>query len=604
VQRVDRRGSEASVTVTPAEQRVSASALIESVGQGVHDVLAAPAVLDILPEVLPPIARLLQVDRVVILAQRQERASRGADMLFRWEAPDLPSSHERGRRMMVAIEAADRNWGHIVYDGSHAGPGWGADEQRLLRLFGQVVGAALMRERSLDDNRNADARIERLARSDALTGLANRVIFGDRLRHAFAAARRGAHGFAVLYLDLDHFKEINDTLGHTAGDKLLQQVASRLRHSTRETDVIARIGGDEFAVLQAEVQDSSVAGRLAEKLIATLSAPYMVDGNDLRVGASVGIAVYEAHVSDPDSLLVQADQALYRAKDSGRGGYRYYSDEIDHEAHAQLALAKELREGLGRSELELRYQPQVELATGRIVGMEALLRWHHPTRGSLLPEDFLPVAEKFGIMPALGRWTLDQACRQMAHWLEEGLAVPMVAVNVSLTQIKMGAEFVRQVRDTLERWHLRPDYLELDVTELLLARATLAYSDTLQELRRLGVSIAIDDFGAKYSSLNYLRTYQVNRLKIARGMVAAAAVEPGSSAMVRAILSLAGALGVEVVAEGVETEEQRSLLVNAGPATQGQGFYYSRAVPAEETVRMLRLGVVPPAPEGEDREPR
>jgi diguanylate cyclase (GGDEF)-like protein len=590
---VDRRGSEASTTVAPAGQ-VAASILIERVGQAVHDVLAAPAVLMALPGVLPGLSRLLRIDRLLILSQRRERASRGTDLLFRWEAPDLSIVRGRGRRALFPIEAAGRTWGHVVYHACRDNVEWDADEQRLLKLFGEVIGAALMRERSLDENRSAAARIERLARSDALTGLANRVIFGDRLRHAFAAARRGARGFAVLYLDLDHFKEINDTLGHTAGDKLLQQVASRLRHSTRETDVIARLGGDEFAVLQAEMDDSSVAGRMAEKLIATLSAPYMIDGSDLRVGASVGIAVYDAHVSDPETLLVQADQALYRAKDSGRGSYRFYSDEIDHEAHAQVALARELRDGLAREELEVRYQPQVELASGRIVGMEALLRWNHPSRGQLLPEDFLPVAEKFGIMQSLGRWILDQSCRQMARWREERLPVSQVAVNISLSQIKMGAEFVRDVRETLERWHLHPENLELDVTELLLARATLSQSDTLDELRRLGVSIAIDDFGAQYSSLNYLRTYQVNRLKIARGMVAAAAVEPGSSAMIRAILSLAGALGVDVVAEGVETEEQRALLVNASATAQGQGFYYSRAVAADETVRLLRAGIVPP----------
>jgi len=569
--------------------------LIERVGQAVHEVLAASAVLTALPSVLPGVARLLRIDRFRILSQRRERASRGADMLFRWEAADLPAAQVRGHRLVVTIEAAGRKWGHVVYDECRGRAQWDQDEHRLLKLFGEVVGAALMRERSLDDNRSAAARIERLARSDALTGLANRVIFGDRLRHAFAAARRGAHTFAVLYLDLDHFKEINDTLGHTAGDKLLQQVASRLRHSTRETDVIARLGGDEFAVLQAEVQDASVAGRMAEKLIATLSAPYMIEGNDLRVGASVGISLYDAQVPDPETLLVQADQALYRAKDTGRGSYRYYSDEIDHEAHAQLALAKELREGLAREEFELRYQPQVELATGRIVGMEAMLRWNHPRRGLLLPEDFLPVAEKFGIMQALGRWTLDQACRQMARWREQHLSVPLIAIDVSLAQIKTGTEFVHDVRDTLERWQLTPENLELDVTELMLARVALAQSDTLEELRRLGVSIAIDDFGAKYSSLNYLRTYQVNRLKIARGMVAAAAVESGSSAMIRAIVSMAAALGVEVVAEGVETEEQCSLLVNASATTQGQGFYFSRAVAADETVRLLRTGIVPPA---------
>src|SRR6185437_9289617 len=237
------------------------------------------------------------------------------------------------------------------------------------------------------------------------------------------------------------------------------------------------------------------------------------------------------------------------------------------------------------------YQPQVELASGRIMGMEALLRWNHPIRGVLLPEDFLPISEKYGIMQQLGRWVLGEACRQMAQWRAQSIPVPVVAINVALAQIRMGREFVRDVVDALYRWSLKPSDIELDVTELVLARSTLAQSGVLEELRQLGVGIAIDDFGAHYSSLDYLRTYRVSRLKIARGMVAAADAEPGGGAMIRAILSLARELGIEVVAEGVETEAQCRLLVDASARAQGQGFYFSHAVPAEDTMRMLRTGI-------------
>jgi len=443
------------------------------------------------------------------------------------------------------------------------------------------------------ERRAAQDKIALLARTDALTGLANRITFGDRLRQAFAGSQRGAHGFAVLYLDLDRFKEVNDTLGHHAGDLLLQQVAQRLQQATREIDVVARLGGDEFAIVQAELTDSSSAGTLAEKLIELISAPYSVDGNELRIGVSIGIALYMSDARSPDTLLVQADQALYRAKHAGRGLYRFYSDQIDHETRAQLSLAEGLRGAVARGELEIRYQPQVELASGRIVGMEALLRWNHPRRGVLLPEDFLPIAEKFGIMQQVGRWTLDEACHQMSRWRQQHMSVPVVAINVALAQIRMGEEFVRDVMDSLQRWGLKPADVELDVTERVLARSTLTQSGVLEQLRQLGVGIAINDFGAQYSSLDYLRTYRVNRLKIARGMIAAADVEPGGSAMIRAILSLARELGVEVVAEGVETEAQRRLLVQASARAQGQGFYYSQAVSAEETMSLLRTGVMP-----------
>jgi diguanylate cyclase (GGDEF)-like protein/PAS domain S-box-containing protein len=461
-----------------------------------------------------------------------------------------------------------------------------AQDGRLLEVEGILA--------DITERKIAEEKIALLARCDPLTGLANRMTFSDRLRQAFAAARRGAQWFAVLYLDLDHFKEVNDTFGHSAGDQLLQQVSERLRHATREVDLVSRLGGDEFAVLQADVSDSVVAGRLAEKIIDLLSEPYVVAGNQARIGVSVGISLYSIDTEGPDELLAQADQALYRAKESGRAGYRFYSDQIDSEARAHLNLAEDLRHALARGELQMHYQPQVELATNRIVGMEALLRWNHPVRGRLLPEDILPIAEKFGIMPQLGQWVVDEACRQMSLWRAQGMSVPVIAINVSLAQIKAGHEFVHDVISSIERWGLAPRDVELDVTELVLARTTLAQSSVLDELRRKGIGIAIDDFGAQYSSLDYLRTYHVNRLKIARGMIAAASAEPGGLAMVRAILSLAGELGVEVVAEGVETEQQRDLLIRANSKALGQGFYFGRATDADETSKILRGGLILP----------
>jgi diguanylate cyclase (GGDEF)-like protein/PAS domain S-box-containing protein len=446
----------------------------------------------------------------------------------------------------------------------------------------------------ITERKQSEERIALLARTDALTGVANRLIFNDRLRQAFAAAQRGASAFAVLYLDLDRFKEVNDTLGHHAGDRLLQHVARRLTGGTREIDVVARLGGDEFAIIQAEVTDSAAAGTLAEKLIEIVSAPYVIDGNELRIGASIGIALWDRDAPGPDALLAESDQALYRAKQAGRGQYRFHSEEIDHETREHLMLAEDLRAALARGELEIHYQPQVELVSGKIVGMEALLRWNHPGRGLLLPEDFLPIAEKFGIMQQLGRWALDGACRQMALWRQQQMSVPVIVINVALAQIKMGAEFVHDVMESLQRWSLKPSDLELDVTEQVLARTTLSQSDVLIELRRLGVGIAIDEFGAKYSSLDYLRTYNVSRLKIARGMVAAADGHPGGSSMIRAILSLAGELGLDVVAEGIENETQRNLLAAASTRLQGQGFYYSHAVTARQSTQMLRLGAVHP----------
>ncbi len=454
----------------------------------------------------------------------------------------------------------------------------------------------------ITERKIAEEKIARLARTDPLTGLANRSTFVERLQQFFVTARRGAPGFALLYIDLDRFKDINDTLGHPVGDAFLIEVARRIKNSIRDTDLAGRLGGDEFAVLQGDLAESADAGTLAAKVRGALAEPYQIEGNTLHMTASIGIAIYEAETDTAEELLAQADIALYRAKEEGRDQYRFHTEELDSEVREQVELANELRGALSRGEFRLRYQPQVELSSSRIVGMEALIRWQHPTRGLLTPSAFLPVAERTGTITAIGRWVLDEACAQMYRWREGGCAPPTLAVNISPTEIKAGDEFVEFVRTTLEKWGLAPQALELDVTESMLARATLTQNDVLERLQQLGVKISIDDFGTKYSSLEYLRTYRVNRLKIPKLLTSTAAHDPESAAMVRAIVGIARELGIEVIAQGVESEREWSFLTATSPVSKVQGYYYSAPVTAERAEELLRSGRVTPARGGDKDE--
>lgn len=442
------------------------------------------------------------------------------------------------------------------------------------------------------ERKAAEEKIAKLARTDALTGLPNRSTFIERLQQTFAAARRGASSFAVFYLDIDHFKDINDTLGHPIGDSVLIKVGECIRDSVRETDLVARFGGDEFAILQADLADSSDAGSLAVKIRAALAVPIQLGGSMIRMTASIGIATYAPEVSKPEDMLAQADVALYRAKEEGRDQYRFHSEALDIEVRERVALAEELRQAVDLEELELYYQPQVELSTGQIVGMEALIRWNHPTRGLLLPAAFLAVAEKTGSIAAIGRWVLDRACRQMSLWRKDGIAPPTLAVNISLTQVSAANEFIQLVTETLAKWSLAATDLEFDVTESMLARATLAQNDVLERLHKLGVRIAIDDFGTKFSTLDYLKIYRVNRLKIPHALIAAAAKDAESAAVVRAIAGIARELNIDVVAQGVETEAQWSYLTATSPATKVQGFFYSEPVPAGRAKDLLEVGYI------------
>jgi diguanylate cyclase (GGDEF)-like protein/PAS domain S-box-containing protein len=434
-----------------------------------------------------------------------------------------------------------------------------------------------------------------LARTDALTGLANRATFIERLQQVFAAARRGASRFAVLYIDLDHFKEVNDTLGHSAGDLLLISAAGHLKRNCRETDLVGRLGGDEFAILQTEMSSVSDATVLASKIHSVLGTPYQLGDSKLFLSASIGISVYTDEMAGPDEMLAKADIALYRAKEDGRDQYRFHSDDLDQEMRERVTLTGDLRRALEKNEMELYYQPQVELFSGRIAGMEALIRWNHPKRGLLMPAEFLPIMEKTDAIVALGQWVLDHACEQMSSWRNAGIAPMIMAVNLSLGQLRTGDELIQFVTTTLAKWGLSPKDLELDVTESMLAYATWAYNDVLEQLQQLGVTIAIDDFGTQYSSLNYLKHYHVSRVKIPRAMITAATQQDQeNAAMLRAIIGLARELNIEVMAQGVENEAQRDMLTAAPSTTKVQGFYYSAPVPAVDATELLRQRLIEP----------
>jgi diguanylate cyclase (GGDEF)-like protein/PAS domain S-box-containing protein len=455
-------------------------------------------------------------------------------------------------------------------------------EGRLIEVEGIII--------DITEHKAAEEKIVLLARTDGLTGLANRSTFTERLRLAFAAAQRGALGFAIHYLDLDKFKPVNDTFGHPVGDALLQQVAGRLKGCTRESDLVARLGGDEFAILQGEMREVANAGVMAAKIQAALALPFSINGNEINISVSIGISPYLPGNTGADTMLVQADLALYRSKDEGRNQYHFHSVDLDREVLDRMTLACEIRRALEQSEFELEYQPQIELATQNIVGMEALVRWNHPTRGLLAPGLFIPIAEKTGTIVALGHWVLDQACRQMSLWRQEGLTLPVMAVNLSLSELKSGQNLVGDVTHILAKWGLAPADLEFDVTEATLAQLKWTQNEVLPQLRELGVKIAIDDFGSEYSSFDYVRAYRVNHLKIAQSFVRRSTSDPECAATIRAIVNFAHDIGIGVIAQGVETEAQRDLLTSAESTTQAQGFHFSKPVGPGRAGDLLRQG--------------
>ncbi|WP_273560829.1 putative bifunctional diguanylate cyclase/phosphodiesterase [Methylobacterium sp. NMS14P] len=421
-----------------------------------------------------------------------------------------------------------------------------------------------------------EARADAMARLDPLTGLPNRLLLRERLAEALERLARSGECCALLLIDLDRFKPVNDTLGHPIGDALLATVADRLRSTVQATDTVARIGGDEFVILQAGIRDAAGTQALARRVVDLIGRTYMVEGHLLTIGASVGVALAPADGTDADRLLKNADLALYRAKLDGRGTYRFFEPEMDARMQARRKLELDMRQALARREFQLHYQPQMQLASGTLIGCEALIRWRHPDRGLVSPLDFIPLAEEIGLIVPIGEWVVRQACRDAVTWPD-----PMsVAVNVSPAQFKSD-RLVETIISALAGSGLPARRLEVEITEGVLLQENDRTLQTLHRLRELGVRVSMDDFGTGYSSLSYLRSFPFDKIKIDRSFVKDLTSKPDGEAIIRAIAGLGKSLGMTTVAEGVETSEQMQRIRLEG-CTDVQGYLISKPVPAED----------------------
>jgi diguanylate cyclase (GGDEF)-like protein/PAS domain S-box-containing protein len=433
----------------------------------------------------------------------------------------------------------------------------------------------------ITEQRTAQARISHMAHHDALTGLPNRVLFHERLSEAVTRSQRGEPS-AVLYLDLDHFKSVNDTLGHPVGDALLRSVTQRLKDHVRETDTVARLGGDEFAVVQSGMDQPQDATVLAERLINALSEPYEIDGHHVLIGTSIGIALVPIDGSDPDQILKNADMALYRAKAEGRSRYCFFEPGMDARMQARRVLEIDLRRALLAGEFALFYQPLMNIRTNSVIGFEALLRWFHPERGLVQPSEFIPLAEEIGLLVPLGRWVLRRACSDAATW-PAGIKV---AVNVSVTQFG-SRTLIEDVAAALRDSGLSPVRLELEITETVMLEDTENVLRTLNQIRALGIGIALDDFGTGYSSLSYLRRFPFTKVKIDRSFIEGLGKAGDSDAIVTAVTELCETLGMIALAEGVETDDQLRRL-RMGRCGEAQGYLFSRPRPASEVAGLCK----------------
>jgi diguanylate cyclase (GGDEF)-like protein/PAS domain S-box-containing protein len=434
----------------------------------------------------------------------------------------------------------------------------------------------------ITERRRAEKQIAHMARHDALTDLPNRVLLRERLAQALARVPRGER-LAVLYIDLDHFKTVNDTLGHPVGDDLLKAVARRLLDCVRDTDTVARVGGDEFAIIQVAIEAPNDAAILARRLCDAIRSPYEINGHAVIADTSVGIALAPDDGVEPNDLLRNADMALYRAKADGRGIYRFFEPEMDARMQARRMLELALRNALPNQEFEIHYQPLIDLARGEITGFEALIRWNHPERGLISPVEFIPVAEDIGLIVLIGEWVIRRACADAASWPDR----IKIAINLSPTQL-LSANLVPTVMGALASSGLAPGRLEIEITEAVLIHATEATLATLHRLRGLGVNISMDDFGTGYSSLRHLRSFPFDKIKIDRCFIKDLGAGDGSAAIIQAVTGLARSLNMATTAEGVETEEQLRHVRSLG-CTQMQGFLFSPPVKPGEIPRLLGL---------------
>jgi diguanylate cyclase (GGDEF)-like protein/PAS domain S-box-containing protein len=437
--------------------------------------------------------------------------------------------------------------------------------------------------------RHSEAQMTHSAEHDFLTGLPNRMLLNDRVNQAVILAPRHMKSVAVLFLDLDGFKHINDSLGHSIGDKLLQSIAKRLVDCVRATDTVSRQGGDEFVVLLSEMEQSEDAAITARRMLQRVAEAHSIDSHELHITASIGVSVYPDDGLDAETLIKNADTAMYQAKENGRQSYQFFKPAMNVRAVERQSTEESLRRALERQEFALHYQPKVNLRTGEITGAEALLRWMHPIRGPVPPAQFIPVAEDSGLILPIGRWALREACRQAQAWLDSGLLLASMAVNISAMQFR-DENFLESVFAVLKDTGLDPRFLELELTESVLMKRTEFTESILKALRARGVQVAVDDFGTGYSSLSYLKKFSIDALKIDQSFVRQITTAPDETSIVTAVISMGRSLNLRVVAEGVETQEELAFL-QAHQCDEAQGYYFSRPLLPKQFAKLLETGI-------------
>jgi diguanylate cyclase (GGDEF)-like protein len=451
--------------------------------------------------------------------------------------------------------------------------------------YGDIVALCGIAQ-DITDRKLVEKRVQFLAYYDSLTGLPNRTLLQDRLAQAIAGAHRRNEHAAVLFLDLDRFKIINDSLGHGVGDLLLKSVAERLKRQTRDQDTVCRMGGDEFIVVLSTIRDQAEAAIVAGRIVCAMDADFVIQGRTLKVSCSLGISIYPEHGTDSETLIKNADASMYGAKETGRNRFLFFTKEMNAKVLERSILEHDLRLAIERNEIFLMYQPQAEIRTGKIVGLEALVRWQHPVLGLVQPDKFIHVAENSGLILPIGDWVLRSACSQIHDWQAEGLPPVTVAVNVSPMQVHQ-ENFREHVQQALSETGIAPQYLELELTESLLTKNATVMFSVLNEMKKMGVKLAIDDFGTGYSSLSQLRQFPVGKLKIDRSFIRDVETSPDAAVIATAVISLAKTLNLKVIAEGVETEGQLAFL-RSHDCDEMQGYYFSRPLLGEDIPELLR----------------
>lgn len=444
---------------------------------------------------------------------------------------------------------------------------------------GRYAGVANGHDLLHEITQRKQAELYYLAHYDQLTGVPNRMLFTDRLTQACREAVRKSTLVGLMFVDLDRFKQVNDSMGHSLGDLLLRAVAERLQLCARECDTVARLGGDEFAILMDELTDPVNADVVAGRIIDSMQQPFLLMGHELFITASIGIAIYPRDDTEIGSLLAKADAAMFEAKRNGRNGYRGYVQGLSMGSFDRMSIETDMRSAVENDEFVLHYQPQISLVTGQVIGVEALIRWQHPLRGMLAPGQFIEIAEESGLIVPLGKWVLQTACRQAKAWMDAGLPPLRMAVNVSALQFQQ-ADFCATVKAILDETGVNPALIELELTESIVMHHAGLVLETLRELKRIGVMLAIDDFGTGFSSLSYLRKFPIDRLKVDQSFVRGIENMPVNESIVRAIVTLAQSLSLDIVAEGTETEAELSILKSCH-CDEAQGYYFLRPSPAD-----------------------